>query len=131
MGNLNPTWLASYFGFQLFEYERQGDSILIASGSGLMMAIMDICPRFKWCLEVDNHRDIASRLPNLINAFDQNCSLEIIAIAGWFSIDDPKQLMLAQDKIKQSKNFSYSGGYGFFKNEDIDLEKFVANINYG
>jgi hypothetical protein len=131
MGKLEPSFVASYFGFELFEYRRQGDAILIASGSGLMMAIMDICPRFKWCIEVDNFRNIANRIPNLINAFDLNCDIEIIGIAGWFSIDNPQQLINAQQKIKRCKSFSYSGGYKVFENESKTLEDFINKINYG
>lgn len=131
MGNVNPKFVASYFGFELFEYDRLADSILIASGSGLMMAIMDNCPSFKWCLEVDNFRNISHRIPNLITAFDKNCQLNIIAIAGWFSIDNPKFLVEGQKKILEKKSVCYSGGFNVFQNECENLEQFITKVNYG
>jgi hypothetical protein len=123
--------LAKYFGFDLIDYDRSGDSILIASGSGLMMAIMDVCPRFKYCIDIDNFREIANRIPQLISAFDLNCEVNIIGIAGWFSIDNPEQLIIAQKKIKQSECIAYSGGYNYFINENHTLKEFIESVNYG
>lgn len=121
--------IAKYFGFDLIDYERQGDSVLIASGAGVMMAIMDAVPRFKYCIDIDSYRSITSRVPQLISALDLNCNFGIIGIAGWFSIDEPKALQEGISKIKRTKCVSYSGNYRVFPNESPTLEIFITNAN--
>jgi hypothetical protein len=121
--------LAKYFGFDLIDYKRQGDSVLIASGAGIMMSIMDVVPRFKYCIDIDSYRQINNRVPQLISALDLNCSLGIIGIAGWFSIDKPKALQEGISKIKKTKCVSYSGNYAVFPNEVSTLELFITNAN--
>jgi hypothetical protein len=121
--------LAKYFGFNLIDYDRQGDSVLIASGAGIMMAIMDAVPRFKYCIDIDSYRQINSRVPQLINALDLNCNLGIIGIAGWFSIDKPEALQEGINKIKKTRCVSYSGNYAVFPNEVSTLELFIKNAN--
>jgi hypothetical protein len=121
--------IAKYFGFDLIDYERQGDSILIASGAGVMMTIMDVVPRFKYCVDIDSYRHINNRVPQLINALDLNCNLAVIGIAGWFTIDTPLVLQEGINKIKKAKCVSYSGNYKVFPNESHTLEMFIKNAN--
>lgn len=121
--------IAKYFGFDLIDYERQGDSVLIASGAGVMMAVMDAVPRFRYCIDIDSYRSITSRVPQLISALDLNCNFGIIGIAGWFSIDEPKALQEGISKIKRTKCVSYSGNYNVFPNESPTLEIFITNAN--
>ena len=121
--------IAKYFGFDLIDYDRQGDSLLISSGAGVMMAIMDAVPRFKYCIDIDSYRHITNRVPQLISALDLNCNLGIIGIAGWFSIDEPKALQEGINKIKRTKCISYSGNYKVFNNESPTLEIFITNAN--
>lgn len=75
---------------QLVDYGR-GTGLLLASGSGTMMAIMDLCPQFRWCLDIDvNQR---ARLGGLLAWASRLCSP--ICIAGWFSITSPAGLQTA------------------------------------
>jgi hypothetical protein len=126
---MNPIYLSTYFGFDLHDYKRIGDSILIASGSGLMMAIMDAVPRFKYCIDIDNHRNINQRVPNYLTALDLNCKFSIIAIAGWFSIDNPDMLQQGISKINNAQCITYSGGYKVFPNECISLNDLIDKCN--
>ena len=123
---MNACKIANYFGFQLHDYSRTGDAVLIASGSGLMMAIMDAVPRFRYCIDVDNYRHITSRVPELISAIDLNCNQTLLGIAGWFSVDAPDQLCKGISKIKQTGYVAYSGGYGVFPNECATLNEFIT-----
>lgn len=123
--HLNPVWLAQYFGFDLIDYKRLGDGVLIASGCGIMMSIMDAVPRYRYCIDVDSFRQIQSRLPQMLSALDKNCHLKIIGIAGWFSLDKPDALQQSQQRITNAQCVTYSGGYNAFTNETISLQEFI------
>ena len=126
---MTPTALAQYFGFELHDYKRAGDSILIASGSGLMMAIMDAVPRFRWCIDIDSHRDITHRVPTLMSALDINCQFKAIAVAGWFSVDKPHTLQQGISKVTRAHCITYSGGLGVFPNEHHTLSEYIYALN--
>lgn len=84
--------------------------MLICSGSGLMMALMDAVPRFNYCIDIDNHRDITARVPNLMAGLDLNCGLTLIGVAGWFSVDKPDALIEGITRVKHTQVVSYLAG---------------------
>lgn len=64
--------------------DRRGGALLIASGSGLMMSIMDAEPEFRWCCDIDvggNAVDFAILASRTVG---------LIGLAGWFSFHDPE-----------------------------------------
>lgn len=128
---LDPVWLAGFFGFDLIEYRRPAASLLIASGSGLMLALMDACPRFRWCLDIDTRRELGRRVPELLVAFDRNCGFDLIAIAGWFSIDAPSSLREGMARIKATPCIGYSGGAGALPGELPTLATFINAARAG
>jgi hypothetical protein len=74
---------------ELIDYGHgRGSGLLIASGSGTMMAVMDLCPRLRWCLDIDVNRQ--ARLGGLLAWASRLCSP--VCIAGWFSITSPAGL---------------------------------------
>ena len=119
--------IANFFGFHLIDYKRQGDSVLIASGAGIMMAIMDSVPRFKYSIDIDSFRHLNDRVPEFMCALDLNCNIEVLGIAGWFTVDKPTALQQGINKIKRTKIVSYSGNYGVFPNESESLDIFIKN----
>lgn len=123
--HINPIWLAKYFGFDLIDYKRWGDGVLIASGCGIMMSIMDAVPRYQYCIDVDSFRENQSRLPQLLSALDKNCQFKLIGIAGWFSLDQPTMLQQGQQRITNTHCVTYSGGYKAFINETSTLSEFI------
>lgn len=121
--------LSKYFGFNLIDYERQGDGLLIASGAGIMMAVMDAVPRFRYCIDIDAHRDINSRVPEWMVAIDQNTDLKVIGVAGWFSIDKPQALQEGIKRVKHKALIAYSGNYKVLENEQETLDGFIHRAN--
>lgn len=126
---MTPTALAQYFGFDLHDYKRAGDSLLIASGCGLMMAVMDSVPRFRWCIDIDSHREIAHRVPTFMSALDLNCQFKAIGVAGWFSVDTPHALQQGIAKVTRAQCIAYSGGLGVFSNEQHTLREYIYALN--
>ncbi len=84
--------------------------MLLASGSGLMMAIMDAVPEFRWCAELDrggHALDFALLAAPHVRA---------IGLAGWFSISSPAQFLAVIAESLPCRVLSYGGnvrlGYG-------------------
>ncbi len=69
----------------LIDYgSARGRALLIASGSGIMMSVMDAESSFRWCVDSDvcggNIVDFAILAARHVS---------YIGLAGWFSITDP------------------------------------------
>jgi hypothetical protein len=83
-------------------YER-GNGLLVASGSGSMMGIMDMCPEFRWCFDIDANK--GARLGGLLSWASRFC--RPIGIAGWFSITNPDTLQAAiEEALEQTPEFT-------------------------
>jgi hypothetical protein len=75
---------AALCGVHLVDYgEHRGGALLIASGAGVMMAIMDAEPGFRWCCDVD----VGGRAVDFAVLASRRVGL--IGLAGWFSLHDP------------------------------------------
>lgn len=120
--------IAAYLGFTLHNYKRAGDGVLICSGSGLMMALMDAVPRFNYCIDIDNHRDITTRVPNLMAALDLNCNLTLMGVAGWFSVDTPDALIDGMQRVHHTQVVSYLAGINH-PASCLSLKFFVEKCN--
>jgi hypothetical protein len=117
--------LARAYRVDVIDYKRDGDGVLIASGSGSMMSTMDVCPRFRWCLDIDQQpRDC--RLADWI-AFLPRVST-LVGVVGWFSITDPGPLRAALEPIAASVHV-YVPDVDLPGNKYASLEAFIAGVN--
>ena len=80
------------FDIRLIDYGRPSYGLLIGSGAGTMMAIMDASVRFRFALDLDDCRGREHKLFGFIRALDRNGLIDLVALAGWFSITDPKPI---------------------------------------
>ena len=83
------------FDVPLIDYNRPSYGLLIGAGAGSMMAIMDASTRFRFAIELDACRGREDSLRGLIRALDRNGLIDLVALAGWFSITDPKPIAAA------------------------------------
>lgn len=84
-----PEIAARMYGLPpLIDYgSGRGRGVLVASGSGIMMAVMDSVPSLRWCVDVDA---AYLRKPRLVEFVDLCLGIDsYVALAGWFSISDP------------------------------------------
>lgn len=99
-----PQWLVEFSRQYYVELEDygwaggRGDWLLIGSGAGIMMAVMDVAPRVRWCVDFDSIRR-KERFGRWLNWAEN--FVGGIAIAGWFSITDPKLLREAVAGLKR------------------------------
>lgn len=82
--------IAAGYSLDVIEYDRDGDAILISSGCGIMMAVMDEVPRIKWCVDIDR-TGCDARLRDFIQWAHYFLCMPVF-IVGWFSITDPDPL---------------------------------------
>jgi len=80
------------FGIPLIDYHRASFGLLIGSGAGSMMAIMDVSPRFRFAVDIDQCRGREGHMADWLRALDRNALVDLVALAGWFSISDPKPI---------------------------------------
>lgn len=100
------------FGISIFDYRRPSYGLLIGSGAGIMMSVMDCAPRFRYALDIDHFRGEEDRLRGWIRAVDKNKLVDLIALCGWFSITDPKCIAGALENLSAPVVIYSGGGLG-------------------
>lgn len=122
------TELARFFGVPLIDYRRESNGVLVASGCGIMMAAMDEVPCFRWCVDADSMRwgGAPWRIEWFMTALDRNTTVELLGVAGWFSLDRPTYLQAGLRTIHRMRTATYSGGAGAFDGEASSYGEFVA-----
>ena len=118
---VSPVDVGAFFGITITDLRRDGTTILLASGAGLMMAVADAGADVRWCVDLDTIRHAKHRIPELIVALDRNTHAERIALAGWFSIDDPAPMLEGLTRVRRAAVERYIGGTD-------DLESFLKAI---
>lgn len=95
-----------FYDVPLVDYgsERLG-GVLLCSGAGLMMAIMDATP-VRWCVETDTLRN-SSHLDDFMVLVAH--SSPPLVVAGWFSLSSPDILRRGIAKIEPERRCVYSG----------------------
>ena len=96
------------FGVYPVDYQRASYGLLIGSGAGTMMAVMDHAPQFRFALDADQYRGREDRLCDWIRALDRNRLVDLVVVCGWFSISDPVPLAGALDTLS-APTVVYSG----------------------
>lgn len=79
------------YGVPLIDWNRGGRGVLVSSGSGIMLAVMDAVPTLRWAIDIDSIRGDSQLVPWL------TCVAHVapVAVVGWFSITSPTLLSLA------------------------------------
>lgn len=96
-----------YFGVNLICWNRSSSGLLITSGSGLGLSLMDELDFLNFWVDIDNYRYDPKDWEALVSwAININSSLVILG--GWFTIDNDK---IFRDIIhKNPKVYFYCGG---------------------
>ena len=94
-------YLGRVYGIEAIEYpDRTARGVLLSAGTGLMLSIMDQCPRLRWCLDVDGlTRDQFDRLGDWLVCVGN--VTELVAVAGWYCSTNPNLLAAAVRRLRQ------------------------------
>ena len=93
------------------DYEREdGNWLLLGAGSGLMMSIMDMEPRHRYCIDTDILTpDEWARMPDWLTLMEGCC--DRINACGWFSRYENGLRMLAVLRGLKRRPLVYFGAY--------------------
>lgn len=97
-------------GVKFFDYERESNGILLSSGCGIGMAVMDVCPAFRWFVDIDSYRREAIDWEAI--AVVLSCRKpSVIGFVGWFTIDTPSEMNRFSKGVLSGTNYkTYIGG---------------------
>jgi hypothetical protein len=99
MGDSLLTFCSALFDVPVVDYRRISRGLLIGSGAGVMMAVMDVCERFRYAVDLDQCRHREDRFCDWVRALDRNGLVDMIALAGWFSISNPASIAAALQRV--------------------------------
>jgi hypothetical protein len=94
------TLASAIFDIPLTDYHRESKGLLLGSGAGTLMAVMDATTRFRWALDIDQCRGREDALSDWIATLDRNKLVDLIALAGWFSITSPAPIARALNNLR-------------------------------
>lgn len=120
--------LANGYGVPIFDYRRDSTGLLVSSGAGIMIAVMDACPVFRWCLDIDRNKD-AERLASFL--FCADLRVDPFGVVGWFSITPPAPLQAALRRLPNlGRVLAYTKGAVMPAGFHFDtLESFIGAAN--
>lgn len=94
--------------------------MLLSSGSGIMMAVMDVAPEFRWCADVDE------RGHPLDFAILINRDVVALGVLGWFSISNPDQFQKIAAATLACQVIAYGGNVSL---GCVSLREFIDAAN--
>jgi hypothetical protein len=119
---------SNLYAIPLTDYgPSKGAGLLVSSGCGMMLAIMDCCSMLRWCVDIDGVRDQRARLADFLLCAEK--VVAPLAVCGWFSISDPKPLRDALMALA-GPVVVYGGNVRFgVPGEAETLERFIRMIS--
>ena len=86
---------ARLYAVPLIDYEREDAyGVLVSSGCGIMMAVMDASPCLRWCVDADRLRgNPRARIADFL--YCASLTADPVVVCGWFSYTDPTELTAA------------------------------------
>jgi hypothetical protein len=120
----------SAFGIHPIDYGRPSRGLLIGSGCGIMMAVMDACGGLRWAIDAD---DVRFRdLRGWVHALVRNELVQLVAVAGWFSISDPRPIARAVSGLNVPVLAYVGGGIALDSFKSVwatgELDRFVNTL---
>jgi hypothetical protein len=113
--------------------DRAERSLLVCAGTGLMLSLMDACPRLRWCLDADGLTSAQqSRLaPWLVW---RGYLADFVVVAGWYCATNPRPLAEAVRRLDPARLCCYvqcHGGEDPFADLRTarDLDGLISQVN--
>lgn len=107
------------FKIKFHDYARGDDTILIASGFGLGLGLMDVLTRIRYFIDIDNYRHETIDW-ECVGVLISLAEPKAIFLAGWYTIDDRKSMQnLKKGFLPHTKVVEYLG------NDKRELSTFI------
>lgn len=115
--------IRSCYDVDIINYNRNGSALLIGSGCGITLGIMDSILKIGYSLDIDSYRDREHLIDwETIGVIIDHAGFSFIAMAGWFTLDTPVIFEKLQKAIKKTPLYNYEGG------GQLSLKEFLSNI---
>ena len=88
---------AKFYRIPLVDYGQSRTGVLLGSGAGLMMAVMDQAP-IRWCVDTDDLNLADPLVEERLTSFCRMAHAAPgggVSLVGWFSLHDPEPLRRA------------------------------------
>lgn len=109
---------ARLYAVPIIDYERPSRGMLVSSGAGLMMSVMDEAPALRWCVDIDRMPS-QERLTDFLLMCERICSP--LAVCGWFSLTSPEPLRRAMSSLANPERcYSYGGNVRFGVGDEVE-----------
>lgn len=127
MLNDRITAIKDFFNVEFIDYgDHRGNSILISSGAGIGMALMDQFMGVRYFIDIDSYRhDIIDW--ESIGIILSNSKPKMIIFCGWFTLDNRKNFQKIVDGTCNNVNGEIIEFYDGGKTEN--LQSFIDKIN--
>lgn len=97
------------FGVELIDYDRQGLGVVISSGCGLGLAIMDVLPTARYFVDIDRYRT-RSLDWEAVGVLLRCGNPSFVVLVGWYTIDVPQAMNAIELGLKGAPSYRYDGG---------------------
>jgi len=104
--SININVISKGYRVPVIDYERTGESsLLISSGSGIMLSLMDELPHLRYCVDIDEIINPEHRLADWMQWMGRLA--DQILIVGWFGLGNPKYLLEGLDMLPERRCITY------------------------
>lgn len=118
----------SAFKIEFVDYERDGTGVVVSSGCGIGMGLMDVLTECRYFIDLDTYRTSLIDWEAVAVCVSVRRPSKIV-MAGWFTIDRP----LAFDRfirgVVDVPLFVYRGGVDVSLSEFVTCVKDFKNLN--
>ncbi len=114
---------ARLFDVELIDYERSGDGIVLSSGAGIGVALMDVLTHCRYFIDIDLYRNKSIDWEAVGILLSMKCKTSIVA-AGWFSFDSSSNFDAFCRGVVACTLYRYEGG------RDVMLSEFIDTVTF-
>ena len=93
--------VARMYRIPIIDWGRGGDSLLLSTGAGLMMATCDVIPRIRWAVDLGGGQSLAG-LGDFLSWCNRLVPGLVIAHL-WFSVSSPEAWRTALAQVEERK----------------------------
>lgn len=103
--------LVKTLGVEFFDYGRSTTGVLLTSGCGIGLGLMDACPNLNWFCDIDTYRFKPTDWEAIAVLISAGKPKQIV-LAGWFTIDVPEVFhRFGSGIVKNVPTYVYVGGH--------------------
>lgn len=117
--------LRAWFGVDFIDYGRDAPELLISSGAGIAMGLMDTVRSLGYMVDIDMYRSRADVDWECLGVLIGLHRPRRIVMCGWFTIDKPVNFNAIERGIRAT---GFSALHVYRGGANVSLKEFVASL---